>query len=166
MRISTSVTTSWKRRSDMALSVGDTAPDFDLPGTGGRSYRLSDYRGRNVVLVFYPGDDTPVCTRQLNAYNDELAQFDRLDATVLAISAQDMTSHEQFSDKHGFAFPLLADVEKKVAGAYGVLGPLGFVRRSVVIVDGSGIVRYVHRALAGLTYRSVDDLTAALSGLT
>ncbi len=149
----------------MALSVGDVAPEFELPGTGGRSYRLADYRGRNVVLVFYPGDETPVCTRQLNAYNDELSQFEDLDATVLAISAQDVSSHEQFSDKHGFAFPLLADVDKSVAGAYGVLGPLGFVRRSIVIVDGTGVVRYVHRALAGLTYRSVDDLTDALSRL-
>lgn len=149
----------------MALSVGDEAPDFELPGTGGRSYRLSEYRGHNVVLVFYPGDETPVCTRQLNAYNDELAQFDALDATVLAISAQDVTSHEHFSDKHGFAFPLLADVDKSVASSYGVLGPLGFVRRSIVIVDRQGIVRYVHRALAGLTYRSVDDLTGALASL-
>jgi peroxiredoxin Q/BCP len=149
----------------MALSVGDAAPDFDLPGTGGRNYRLADHRGHNVVLVFYPGDETPVCTRQLNAYNDELAQFDSLEATVLAISAQDVSSHEQFSGKHGFAFPLLADVDKSVAAAYGVLGPLGFVRRSIVIVDKEGIVRYVHRALAGLTYRSVDELTEALGRL-
>lgn len=149
----------------MALSIGDIAPDFELPGTGGRSYRLSEYRGHNVVLVFYPGDETPVCTRQLNAYNDELAQFEALDATVLAVSAQDVTSHEQFSGKHGFAFPLLADVDKSVAAAYGVLGPLGFVRRSIVIVDKEGVVRYVHRALAGVTYRSVNDLTAALTRL-
>ena len=149
----------------MALSVGDAAPDFDLPGTGGRNHRLSEHRGHNVVIVFYPGDETPVCTRQLNAYNDELGQFDALDATVLAISAQDVSSHEQFSGKHGFAFPLLADVDKSVAAAYGVLGPLGFVRRSIVIVDKEGIVRYVHRALAGLTYRSVDELTEALGRL-
>lgn len=149
----------------MALSVGDLAPDFELPGTGGRSYRLSDHRGHRVVLVFYPGDETPVCTRQLNAYNDELAQFDGLDATVLAISAQDVASHEKFAGRHGFAFPLLADVDKSVASAYGVLGPLGFVRRSIVIVDQEGVVRYVHRALAGVTYRSVDELTTALSAL-
>ena len=149
----------------MALSVGDIAPEFELHGTGGRSYRLSEHRGHNVVLVFYPGDETPVCTRQLNAYNDELAQFEALDANVLAISAQDVTSHEQFSGKHGFAFPLLADVDKSVAAAYGVLGPLGFVRRSIVIVDKQGVVRYVHRALAGVTYRSVNDLTAALTRL-
>ncbi|MEY3092803.1 MAG: hypothetical protein RLZZ269_1338 [Actinomycetota bacterium] len=147
----------------MALGVGDQAPDFSLPGTGGRSYSLSEYRGRPVVVVFYPGDDTPVCTKQLNSYNDELAQFEGLDAVVLAISAQDVASHEKFADKHGFRFPLLADVDKKVAGSYGVLGPLGFMRRSVFVVDAGGTVRYAHRALAGLTFRSVDELTAALA---
>ena len=147
----------------MALGVGDQAPDFTLPGTGGRSYSLSEYRGRPVVVVFYPGDDTPVCTKQLNSYNDELAQFETLDAVVLAISAQDVSSHEKFADKHGFRFPLLADVDKKVAGSYGVLGPLGFMRRSVFVVDAGGTVQYAHRALAGLTFRSVDELTAALT---
>lgn len=147
----------------MALGVGDQAPDFTLPGTGGRSYSLSEYRGRPVVVVFYPGDDTSVCTKQLNSYNDELAQFENLDAVVLAISAQDVSSHEKFADKHGFRFPLLADVDKKVAGSYGVLGPLGFMRRSVFVVDAGGTVRYAHRALAGLTFRSVDELTAALT---
>jgi peroxiredoxin Q/BCP len=147
----------------MALGVGDQAPDFSLPGTGGRSYSLSEFRGRPVVVVFYPGDDTPVCTKQLNSYNDELAQFEGLDAVVLAISAQDVASHEKFADKHGFRFPLLADVDKKVAGSYGVLGPLGFMRRSVFVVDAGGTVRYAHRALAGLTFRSVDELTAALA---
>jgi len=147
----------------MALGVGDQAPDFTLPGTGSRSYSLSEYRGRPVVVVFYPGDDTPVCTKQLNSYNDELAQFENLDAVVLAISAQDVSSHEKFADKHGFRFPLLADVDKKVAGSYGVLGPLGFMRRSVFVVDAGGTVRYAHRALAGLTFRSVDELTAALT---
>lgn len=147
----------------MALGVGDQAPDFTLPGTGRRSYSLSEYRGRPVVVVFYPGDDTPVCTKQLNSYNDELAQFENLDAVVLAISAQDVSSHEKFADKHGFRFPLLADVDKKVAGSYGVLGPLGFMRRSVFVVDAGGTVRYAHRALAGLTFRSVDELTAALT---
>lgn len=149
----------------MALSVGDIAPDFNLPGTGGRSYRLSEHRGRRIVLVFYPGDETPVCTRQLCSYNDELQRFAELDATVLAISAQDVDSHEKFTEHHGFSFPLLADVDKQVAAAYGVLGPLGFVRRSVVIIDAEGVVRYVHRALAGLTYRSVDQLAEALRNM-
>lgn len=149
----------------MSIGVGDRAPAFTLAGTGGQSHSLSDYAGQPVVLVFYPGDDTPVCTKQLNAYNDGLERFDDLGAQVLAISAQDVASHDRFSDKHGFAFPLLADTDKAVAAAYGTLGPIGFPRRSVFIVDGDGIVRYAHRAIAGLTYRPVDELVAVLAGL-
>jgi peroxiredoxin Q/BCP len=150
----------------MALAVGDKAPDFTLPGTGDRSYSLAEYRGKPVVLVFYPGDDTPVCTKQLNAYNDGLGQFTDLGAQVLAISAQDIASHERFSTKHGgFEFPLLADTDKAVAGLYGTLGPIGFPRRSVFIVDGDGVIRYAHRAIAGLTYRPVSELVAALQQL-
>lgn len=123
---------------------------------------MSQFRGRPVVVVFYPGDNTPVCTRQLNSYNDDLARFEELDAQVLAISAQDVASHDQFSDKHGFRFPLLADVDKKVAEAYGVLGPLGFMRRSVFVVDGVGVIRWAHRAITGVTYRPVSEITEAI----
>ena len=146
----------------MTLAIGTKAPDFTLPGTGDKSYSLSDYAGKAVVLVFYPGDDTPVCTKQLNSYNNDLGEFDKLDAQVLAISAQNIASHDKFSDKHGFKFPLLADTDKKVAGEYGTLGPLGFPRRSVFIIDPKGIVRYAHRAIAGLTFRPVDELVAAV----
>lgn len=146
----------------MSVSVGDVAPEFTLPGTGGKSYSLSSFRGQPVVLVFYPGDDTPVCTKQLNSYNNELSSFDSVGAQVLAISAQDLESHEQFASKHGFNFPLLADTEKTVASLYGTVGPLGFPRRSVFVVDASGVVRYAHRAIAGLTFRPVEELVAAV----
>jgi peroxiredoxin Q/BCP len=76
-----------------------------------------------------------------------------------------MASHESFSAKHGFGFPLLADTDKAVSAEWGTLGPLGFPRRSVFIVDGSGTIRYAHRAKAGLTYRPVDELVAALAAL-
>ncbi len=149
----------------MSISVGDRAPAFTLPSTGGTPVSLSDFAGRPVVLVFYPGDDTPVCTKQLNSYNDDLAQFEALDAQVLGISAQSVESHEKFSGKHGFKFPLLADTDKAVAGAYGTLGPIGFPRRSVFIVDGEGVVRYAHRAIAGLTFRPVSELVEVLTSL-
>lgn len=150
----------------MSLGVGDRAPDFTLPGTGGRDYSLAEFHGQRVVLVFYPGDDTPVCTKQLNTYNDDLGQFAEVNAQVLAISAQDVSSHDAFAGKHGFEFPLLADTDKAVAGMYGTLGPLGFPRRSVFIVDGDGIVRYAHRAIAGLTFRPVDELIGELAKIT
>jgi thioredoxin-dependent peroxiredoxin len=149
----------------MSLSVGDLAPEFSLPGTGNRSFSLSEFRGRPVVLVFYPGDDTPVCTKQLNTYNDDLGQFEDLNAQVLGISAQDLTSHDRFSQRHGFRFPLLADTDKAVAAAYGTLGPIGFPRRSVFIIDSEGVVRYAHRAIAGLTYRPVSELVGVLERL-
>lgn len=152
----------------MSIGVGDRAPGFTLPstgGTGGNEVSLGDFAGRPVVLVFYPGDDTPVCTKQLNSYNDDLAQFEALDAQVLGISAQGLESHEKFSGKHGFKFPLLADTDKKVAGLYGTLGPIGFPRRSVFIIDGTGVVRYAHRAIAGLTYRPVSELVEVLQKL-
>ncbi|MBA3399399.1 MAG: peroxiredoxin [Acidimicrobiia bacterium] len=149
----------------MNVGVGDRAPDFELPGTSGERLSLSQFAGKPVVLVFYPGDDTPVCTRQLTSYNDELNRFDGLGATVLGISPQDIDSHERFAAKHGFSFPLLADTDKAVASLYGTLGPLGFTRRSVFIVDGDGVIRYAHRAIAGLTFRSVDELVGVLESL-
>jgi peroxiredoxin Q/BCP len=144
-------------------SVGDAAPDFELPGTGDRSYSLSEYRGRPVVLVFYPGDNTAVCTTQLNSYSNEIDQFEGLGAQVLAVSPQSVDSHEKFSCKQGgFKFPLLADTGKEVGKAYGILGPLGFYRRSVFVVDGAGVVRYAHRAATGLTFRKTDELVTAV----
>ena len=146
----------------MAVSVGDQAPDFTLPATGGSSVSLASFRGQPVVLVFYPGDDTPVCTKQLNSYNNELSAFEGVGAQVLAVSAQDIASHEQFSSKHGFGFPLLADTDKAVASLYGTVGPLGFSRRSVFVINGAGVITYAHRAIAGITYRPVDELVAAV----
>lgn len=146
----------------MGASVGEIAPEFTLPGTGGRDYSLSAYRGQPVVLVFYPGDDSPVCTKQLNSYNNELSAFDNVGAQVLAVSAQDLISHEDFATKYGFKFPLLADTDKAVANLYGTVGPLGFPRRSVFVIDAQGIVRYAHKAIAGLTFRPVEELVAAI----
>jgi peroxiredoxin Q/BCP len=149
----------------MTVGVGDVAPDFTLPAGGGGSLTLGSFRGRPVVLVFYPGDDSPVCTKQLSSYNNDIDQFESLDAQVLGISAQGVASHEAFSAKHGLSFPLLADVDKVVASAYGTLGPLGFPRRSVFIVDVEGVIRYAHRAIAGLTFRPVDELVDVLRSL-
>ncbi|MGQ0431406.1 MAG: peroxiredoxin [Microthrixaceae bacterium] len=152
----------------MGADIGTPAPLFTLDGTdntdaGRRPYSLEDYRGRPVVLVFYPGDSTAVCTRQLNAYTEDIASFEEAGAQVLAISPQSIASHDEFSCKQGgFGFPLLADVDKSVAEAYGILGPLGFYRRSVFVVDAGGVIRYAHRAVAGLTFRSTKELVEAV----
>lgn len=144
-------------------AVGDRAPDFTLPGTpAGRPYSLSDYQGRLAVLVFYPADDTPTCTTQLASYSADLDQFAGLGADVLGISPQDVESHERFADRLGLAFPLLADTDKEVGRAYGLVGPLGFYKRSVFVVDGDGLIRYAHRSPHGLTYRRTDELVKAV----
>ena len=149
-------------------AIGTPAPDFALEGTDGtdegrRTYRLSEYLGTPVVLVFYPGDNTPVCTRQLNEYTAEIDAFEGVGAQVLALSPQDVPSHDAFADKQGgFGFPLLADTDKAVGDAYGILGPLGFYRRSVFVVDAEGKVSYSHRAIAGLTFRPTDELVRAV----
>ncbi len=149
----------------MSVGVGDRAPVFRLPATGGSMVSLDDLAGEPVVLVFYPGDDTPVCTKQLSSYSRELNEFEALDAHVLGISAQSVESHEKFAKKLGLKFPLLADTDKAVAALYGTLGPLGFPRRSVFIVDRQGLIRYAHRAIAGLTYRPVSELIEVLASL-
>lgn len=152
----------------MKVTVGDLAPSFSLPGTldGVRStYSLSDHLGQAVVLVFYPGDNTPVCTRQLNAYSHDVAKFEALDAQILAFSPQDLDSHDGFAaDQGGFSFPLLADVDKEVAAAYGVLGPMGFYRRCTFVVDATGRLAYVSRGhAASNTFRSSEELVAAVA---
>lgn len=153
----------------MSVRVGDPAPDFTLAGTDGtpeghRDYVLSELRGGPAVLVFYPGDNTPVCTRQLNSYTADIDQFREVDATVWAISPQSVESHDRFSaDQGGFAFPLLADVDKAVGRSYGILGPVGFYRRSIFVVDAAGLIRYTHRAVAGLWFRPTDEVVAAVA---
>ncbi|MEO5680769.1 MAG: peroxiredoxin [Acidimicrobiales bacterium] len=142
--------------------VGDPAPDFSLAGSGGGTFHLAEQREGPTVLVFYPGDDTPVCTLQLKAYDRDLAEFSDLGATLWAISPQSMESHDGFSGKHGFGFPLLADEDKATFKLYGCLGPLGFPRRSVFVIDRDGIVRYAHRSGAGLTFRKTPELVEAV----
>lgn len=152
----------------MALDVGELAPSFSLQGVDGATgeqgeYALEAYRGQPVVLVFYPGDNTPVCTRQLNAYTDDIGDFAGAGAQVLALSPQSVESHAGFAAAQGgFGFPLLADEDKRVGQSYGVVGPVGFYRRSAFVVDARGIVRYAHRAIGGLTFRRTEELVRAV----
>jgi peroxiredoxin Q/BCP len=145
-------------------AVGEKAPDFELPGTEG-AFRLADHRGERVVLLFYPGDNTMVCTKQFCSYRDRAQDFAQLDATVVGISSQDLASHEAFAAKHSLTVPLLADVGHEVAKAYGTSGGPYGTKRAVVIVDEDGVVRYRHDHLLGLDYQSVDDLKLALDAL-
>lgn len=152
--------------------VGAPAPGFTLPGlllTEGsaerREYRLAEAQGSPLVLVFYPGDDTAVCTKQLCSYTSDLDRFKDLGATVWGISPQDLDSHEAFARKHRLAFPLLADTDRTVAKAFGIAVPGLGLRRSVFILGADGTVRWKHVALAGLTFQHSDTLTAQLAAL-
>jgi peroxiredoxin Q/BCP len=144
------------------VDVGDAAPQFELLGTGGRTYRLSDYRGRKLVIAFYPGDFSAVCTKQFCSYRDEGERLDGLGADVVGISSQSVDSHERFAEEKRLNVPLLADEDKAVARAYGIVaGPL--VRRAIFIVDEEGLIGYRKVSLAGLTYQSVADLERAVA---
>lgn len=146
------------------LNVGDPAPDFELPGTGAKTYRLADYRGRKLILAFYPGDFTAVCTRQFCSYRDQGERLDELGAEVLGISAQSVDSHERFAQEKSLNVPLLADEDREVARAYGVLaGPM--VRRAIFVIDEDGVVRYRKVTLTGLSYESVEDLEQAVASI-
>ena len=148
----------------MTPRVGHQAPDFELEGTQG-PFRLSEHRGERVVLLFYPGDNTPVCTRQFCSYRDNPDAFGALGATVVGISAQSVESHEAFTAKHGLTVPLLADPDSEVAKLYGAWMRVRGAKRSVVIVDEQGRVAYRHDPAIGLGYQDVDELREALDGL-
>jgi thioredoxin-dependent peroxiredoxin len=146
------------------VGVADVAPDFTLPGTDGtseghREYSLREFRGRPVVLVFYPADNSPVCTVQLTRYSTDIAQLDGVGAQVLAISPQSVDVHDGFAEAQGgFKFPLLADAGKTVGETYGVLGPLGFYRRSIFVLDAAGVIRYAYRSITSLSFQPTDAL--------
>jgi peroxiredoxin Q/BCP len=162
------------------VDVGDAAPDFELPGTGGRTYRLADYRGGNLVIAFHPGDGTRVCTAQFCSYRDNAERLDGLDAEVIGISPQSVDSHERWTEEKELNVPLLADEDLEVSKAYGVVGwasPLAkvvglattsggsYVMRSIFIVDGEGVIRYRNTSRTGASYQSVGDIEQALAAV-
>jgi thioredoxin-dependent peroxiredoxin len=144
--------------------VGAPAPEFSLEGTAG-TFRLSEHRGERVVLLFYPGDNTAVCTRQFCSYRDEAEGFDALEATVVGISSQSVDSHRDWTDKHGLTVPLLADPGGEVAKAYGAHRALRGTTRAVVIVDEHGQIGHRHDHLLGLDFQTVDELREALESM-
>jgi peroxiredoxin Q/BCP len=151
------------------IEIGQVAPDFTLPGVCDgerRDYSLSEFRGRKVVLAFYPGDNTPGCTRQMCSYRDDFSKFDESGAVLLGISPQDVDSHEKWAEKRGFHFPLLADTDMKVIELYGVRGgKLIAVKRSVFVIGPDGVVRFADRKVVGATFVSADKLVPVLAAL-
>ena len=153
-------------------AVGKTAPAFTLPGVlvtaegaARADYTLSAQRGKPVVLAFYPGDNTSVCTKQLCSYTSGLDSFTGLGATVWGISPQDVDSHEGFARKYDLAFPLLADTGLAVTRQYGIGLAGAGLRRSVFVIDGEGILRWKHVTLVGLTFPKTEAIAAQLAAL-
>ena len=135
------------------LAPGDAAPDFEGVTTDGQRVRLADYRGRKLVLYFYPRDDTPHCTQQACSFRDHAAELAARGASVLGVSTQDEASHRRFSRKFRLDFPLLADTGGVVGRAYGTLGgggpiarlktALGLAARVTFIIDAHGRIAHV-----------------------
>lgn len=129
------------------LQPGERAPDFTLPTTPSDDVSLSQYRGRPVVLVFYPADFSPVCTDQMSLYQAGSSEFERYGAQVLGISVDSVYSHRAFADAHGIEFPLLSDFEPKgeIASAYGVYDDeRGLAERALYVLDEDGTVTWGH----------------------
>jgi len=152
--------------------VGEPAPTFTLPGMivrdGVRTddeYDLSSEIGRTIVLAFYPGDATPVCTAQLCSYQEELDEFGDLGAVVWGISPQALDSHEAFARDSSLTFPLLSDTAGTVIRDYGVRAPGLGLRRSVFVIGPDGIVRWRHVGLVGLRFPKAPVIRAEIEQL-
>src|SRR5258707_743927 len=120
------------------VDIGDVAPDFELPGTEGMTFKLSEHRGRNIVLAFYPGDATTVCTKQFCSYRDKADQLGELDAMVIGISPQSVESHERWAEERKLNVPLLADEDLAVSKRYGITAWLGPLARFTELSDTPG----------------------------
>jgi len=146
------------------LKLNDVAPDFTLADDQGREFTLSANQGEKILLVFYPGDNTPVCTKQLCEYRDGVEAFAGLGVRLVGISKDDAASHQKFRLKHQLPFTLLSDPDLLVAALYDSKGIMG-MKRSVFLVDERGLIRYLHVESLALFRRSKDELLEAIARL-
>ena len=132
------------------LSVGDKAPDFLLMSSDGKMISLKDFRGKKIVLYFYPKDDTPGCTKEACSFSENLARVRKKGAKVFGISADSLKSHQKFADKYGLSFLLLSDETKEVIKTYGVWKEKSFlgkkymgIERTTFIIDEQGKIAHI-----------------------
>ncbi|RUR73613.1 peroxiredoxin [Chlorogloeopsis fritschii PCC 9212] len=142
----------------MPLAVGTDAPAFTAKDTNGNTVSLSDFKGKTVVLYFYPKDDTPGCTKQACSFRDATDEYKSKDIVVLGVSADDEVSHQAFTQKYNLNFPLLADTDKALIKAYDVDGG-GYAKRVTYVIDGNGKIIHVDSNVNTPTHAS-DVLTA------
>ena len=146
------------------LQLNDMAPELSLMDEQGRAFTLSDHRGERLLLAFYPGDNTPVCTRQMCDYRDGVEAFAGLGVRVIGISTDSADSHRKFKAKHKLPFTLLTDTDMGVAERYDSKGLMG-MKRSVFLIDEEGVIRYKHVESLAMFRRSRDELLKAIAGL-
>ena len=147
------------------LELGDTAPQFALEDDRGGTFTLDEHRGKKILLVFYPGDNTPVCTAQLCEYRDGIEAFEGLGVEVVGISADSGESHRKFREKHDLPFTLLSDPDMSVARQYDSKGIMG-VKRSIFLVDEEGVIRYRHVESLSLFRRRREELLEAIEAIS
>ena len=146
------------------VQVGDCAPDFKLQDGGGQEWRLSHQQGTVVVLLFYPGDETPICTRQMCSVRDRWDVYSSTGAEVVGISTDSVESHKKFAEHHELPLRLLSDVEAKVAKLYGAQSLIpGKVARSVFVIDRAGVIRHRDVRPLGLFRPKDDDVLKAIA---
>jgi len=141
------------------IGVGTKARDFTAYDTKGNKIKLSDFKNKkNVLLVFYPGDETPVCTKQLCSIRDDYKELEKLDIVVFGVNPADKESHRRFIDKNKFPFELLIDENKKIAKDYDAIGFLGIINRTVVLINKKGKIVLYERGTPDLNPKKVSSL--------
>lgn len=139
--------------------VGNKAPDFIVQDSNGKNIKLSDFVGKkNVLLVFYPGDNTPGCTKQLCSIRDDFKGLDKLDVKVFGVNQADSESHKSFIKTHNFQFELLVDKDKKIASEYDAVGFFGIISRTVVLINKEGKVVMYERGFPDVSPKAIDKL--------
>jgi len=151
---------------ESGIKVGDAAPEFDLTDAAGKRVRLSDFRGkRNVVLYFYPKDDTPGCTKEACSFRDSYQSFTDAGAEVIGVSSDDGASHQKFAEKFHLPFTLVSDTGGSVRKRYGVPATLGLLPgRVTFVIDRDGIVRHVFNSQLQAT-KHVDEALGVIKRL-
>ncbi|CAN5256224.1 peroxiredoxin [soil metagenome] len=159
--------------TDSTLQLGQAAPDFALPATNGETLSLHSLRGKNVVLYFYPKDNTPGCILEGCGFRDHYEEFQQLNTVVLGVSRDSLKAHDKFKEKYKFPFELLADEEKQLCAAYGTLKiknmfgrQVNGINRSTFLIDKDGILRGEWRSVSSLkTGKHIQEVLAAIKEL-
>lgn len=146
-------------KSKKLVAVGNPAPNFSAIDSNGKKFNLADFKGKNsVLLVFYPGDSTPTCTKQLCAIRDDFKDLEKMGMKVFGVNPGESDSHNKFIKENKLQFPLLIDRDMRISRLYNSVGFLGFVNRTVVIVNKEGKISLFERGVPDLSPKKVAKL--------